>query len=260
MQVKLEIEKKLKVAIETLDSLGNERGTAEKQRKYLLDIVAKFQRLTYDALTANYGSNSLFDEQKDLRLPTKLVHRNELFSTQLEKFGQQYLFCSENKTTAKTNTVNGVTNAPKAQGMNVRTTSGGANIKDILHSQEVIPSPSGGIMDWLEAKYRDSRGFELGTFNSSFLQSIMKTQSTKWPSLALGYIGDAVVIVHTFIVRLLESVCLDRKVRERLLATILDDLIERYKMAIEQVRFLLNVERSGTHLTQNHYFNENLEK
>ena len=38
------------------------------------------------------------------------------------------------------------------------------------------------------------------------------------------------------------------------------DLTKRYVKAINQVKFLLEVERGGTPMTLNHYFNDNLEK
>jgi hypothetical protein len=88
----------------------------------------------------------------------------------------------------------------------------------------------------------------------------MKRQSTKWTGLALGYISDVVVTVHNFILGLLRSICADERVRTNLLSILMDELVERYKEALEKVSFLLYVERVGTPITQNHYFNDNLEK
>ncbi len=39
-----------------------------------------------------------------------------------------------------------------------------------------------------------------------------------------------------------------------------DELIKRYQRAITNIQFLLDVEKSDTPLTLNHYFNENLQK
>lgn len=39
----------------------------------------------------------------------------------------------------------------------------------------------------------------------------------------------------------------------------MDGLVKRYQKAIEQVDFILTVERSVTPITFNHYFNDNLE-
>jgi len=39
-----------------------------------------------------------------------------------------------------------------------------------------------------------------------------------------------------------------------------DELLGRYEKAVEHTHFVLRVERKGTPLTTNHYFNENLQK
>lgn len=142
----------------------------------------------------------------------------------------------------------------------VRITPNNPELEDILYGQEYLPEPSKSIMKWLEDTYRSSRGFELGTFNSSLLSTIMKRQSKKWEGVSLGYISDAVATVHRFILRLLQSLCADERVRTNLLSILMDDLVGKYKKALDQVSFLLFVERGGTPMTENHYFSDNLEK
>ncbi|KAK2766759.1 hypothetical protein FQN54_006073 [Arachnomyces sp. PD_36] len=283
-KVKLEINKRLKEAKESLNSLGIERDTALKQRKFILDIVTKFQSVVHDALATNYGANDLFEKQTDLRLPTKLMDRNEKFSDQMQKWGQQYWFSTkasvegnngdENVTEPEPTPedsegileetggykIDQADQADQADQLDVRAFPSSLDVEEILHDQEAISRPSGNILGWLEAEHRNNRGFELGTVNSSLLPTIMKTQSTKWTALAMGYISDVVVIVHKFILQLLQSVCTDARVRTNVISIIGDDLFDRYKLAIEHVVFLLNVERVGTHMTENHYFNDNLEK
>lgn len=39
-----------------------------------------------------------------------------------------------------------------------------------------------------------------------------------------------------------------------------DELLERYEKAMSHTHFILRVERKGTPLTTNHYFNDNLQK
>ncbi|KYG39951.1 hypothetical protein M433DRAFT_161110, partial [Acidomyces richmondensis BFW] len=117
-----------------------------------------------------------------------------------------------------------------------------------------------GIEKWLQGIYASSRGFELGTFNGSVLATTMKKQSSKWIEISLGFVSDVIVMVHRFITAALHSICSDRHVRETLFATLLDGLLDRYRLAIRHVHFLLTVERDGIPMTVNHYFNENLEK
>jgi hypothetical protein len=73
-------------------------------------------------------------------------------------------------------------------------------------------------------------------------------------------VSDVVSITHTFIKKLLALVCVDERVTRELLSTLSDGLIGRYNTALDHTRFLLNVERIGTPITLNTYFNENLEK
>jgi hypothetical protein len=117
-----------------------------------------------------------------------------------------------------------------------------------------------GILPWIENLYRESRGFELGTFNSTILSSVLKKQSTKWPSLAEGYICDIVSIVHTFTTKALNISCGDQRLGQNILSFLIDDLIEKYRKALSMAEFLLQIERDGTPMTQNHYLNSNLQK
>jgi hypothetical protein len=88
----------------------------------------------------------------------------------------------------------------------------------------------------------------------------MKKQSVKWTGLALGYASDVVVITHAFITNLVALTCADEHVSRELLSILMDGLLERYTIALDQVRFLLHVERTGKPMTLNHYFNDNLQK
>jgi len=54
--------------------------------------------------------------------------------------------------------------------------------------------------------------------------------------------------------------CEDERVRASLWSALQEHLLERYQKAVTHVKFILRVERCGTPLTTNHYFNENLQK
>ena len=88
----------------------------------------------------------------------------------------------------------------------------------------------------------------------------MKKQSSKRTSISLGYMSDIIVIVHRFICKALNVICHDEAMKVTLMAVLFDGLYCRYQKAIQHVNFLLEVERNGTPLTTNHYFNDNLEK
>jgi hypothetical protein len=134
-------------------------------------------------------------------------------------------------------------------------------IEDILSPQQSLPTTNGkSIALWLQNVYESSRGFELGTFDSSILSTTMKVQSSKWTAIALGYISDVVTIVHRFIDQVLDAICPEKSVKSELLSTLSDGLFEHYARAIEHVHFLLDVELIGTPMTLNHYFSDNLQK
>ena len=136
-----------------------------------------------------------------------------------------------------------------------------AELEDITQEDSLIPLPKpSGIKQWLEEVYKSSRGFELGTFDASLLPIIWRKQSANWEALAVGYVEDIVSLVHSFTVDLLTKICKDTRVRQALHSILLDQLTDRYRRSIDHTKFLLTVERSGTPMTMNHYFADNLEK
>ena len=167
---------------------------------------------------------------------------------------------SKNNTpTAKirTSTSNGSGDGRKS----VRYEKNHVDLEDITQENSLISLPrTSGIKQWLEEVYKSSRGFELGTFDASLLPIVWRKQSANWESLALGYVEDIVSLVHSFTVDLLAKICKDPQARQALQLVLLDHLTDRYKRSIDHTKFLLTVERSGTPMTMNHYFADNLEK
>lgn len=100
----------------------------------------------------------------------------------------------------------------------------------------------------------------IGLFRRVAPSNGLEEQSAHWDNLALGYISDIVALVHDFTVNLLQDVCEDEHIRIGVYNATADQLNERYKKAIDHAKFILHVERSGTPLTTNHYFADNLEK
>lgn len=233
----------------------------EQQVQYLLGIVSSFQNLTMQALGANYSSNDAFENSKALRLATEFVARNEKLSEDLSRWGHLINFNSALTQQADASEI--AVHHPKSE----RRLLSSRKVKNIPYIQDILPESSSvspplshDISSWIGDEYRQSRGFEIGTFNHVLLSSLMKKQSLKWISLANGYIGDIITIVHGYITNGLRQVCTDRKVSENLLSFLMDKLVERYQSAIDEVEFLLFIERSITPMTLNHYLNDNLEK
>ena len=234
----------------------------------------RFQEITVLALNANYVGSDWFDQYPSLRFVTAVVNRNELFASTLKQHGQSYEFkaVEPDQTDMVAETEPKPFNSgilpvgdPDTDGMkeqiNLRTTKNHADLEEVMFEKETINKEIGrNTLEWLEAVYKTSRGFELGTFDSSLLATTMKTQSLKWEGLALGYISDVVSMALTFIIDLLCLTCPDARVRNGLMSMLMEGLMAKYKGAFDSVRFLLHVERTGTPTTLNHYFNDNLEK
>lgn len=272
-----EVSKRLRECKEALESLGAERESPEQQSKCLLEIVSKFQRITNDALHTNYGSQDSFDEYPCLRLATLVVNRNMQFSDDFSTLGHVYCFTAHAHEDDSEHEPN---NAPASSvgaeigeddseeeengevtAMSSRKLKTCNDIEDVLRdSVQIKFSKMQGILPWIEEVYRESRGFELGIFSSSILSSILKKQSAKWPSLAEGYICDIICIVHNFLSTALEISCGDKTLCSNILSLLTDGLIESYKKSLLMTDFLLKIEREGTPMSQNHYFNSNLQK
>ena len=98
-------------------------------------------------------------------------------------------------------------------------------------------------------------------FGGTILATVFEEQTEKWEPLVLSHTSKAIVLVHDYICRLLQELCPEKQVRDRLWDTLLmDRLREAYSRATDQAHFLLAIERGSRPMTFNHYFNANLQK
>lgn len=287
--MKAEISAKLKFCKHQLDALGPSRATRDLQYKFLLELATQYQNITSLALKAHYGGNDVFDTSPKLKLATAIVSRNAKFSDDVWHRGHAMAFYKNNEAKESNSSSTPSTfgssspfaaNVPPTFGAipkakppanspdilihdrrSVRYEENDDELEDILQENSTIALPkTSGIKNWLEEVYKGSRGFELGTFDASLLPIIWKKQSSNWEALAIGYVEDIILLVHSFNVALLSTVCNDLRARQALHSILLDQLTDRYKKSIDHTKFLLTVERSGTPMTMNHYFADNLEK
>ena len=231
----------------------------------------QFQKLSGEALLCNYGCTDAFDQYPNLRLATAVVNRSKQMADTIAMKGHTFHFEAEDEDESGTfddvgslvvNISALCTEDGDAEGVvDIRTVEDHPDLEDLVEPAQKLPEPrSGRFRAWLKHAYRNSRGFEIGTLNSSLLAVTMKRQSVKWRKLALGYISDVITMVHNFIVDLLHVVCPFERVRMGIMSLLMDRLLEKYQSAIAQVKLLLEVELDGTPATLNHYFNENLEE
>lgn len=77
----------------------------------------------------------------------------------------------------------------------------------------------------------------------------------------MSHVSDVITLIHHFIIELLSHTCADKQVMEQLWDNVLlEKLQESYKRGMDQARILLKIEREGTPITYNHYFNAELRK
>ena len=279
-QVKFDINKQLSECKKQLQSLGPCRETRDQQHEYLLNLATRFQTLTLHALAARYGADSLFDRFSDLRLATAVVSRNETFADDIWKKGHAMTFSQGSEASENSDDQDEDDDAEEdedadnhglipddaleytnGQQFTVRYTGSDPDLEDILHHDCSVPMPKpNGIIPWLEHVYKNSRGFELGTFDASLLSVVWKKQSEHWDDLALGFVSDIVSLVHKFIYALISAICDDQRVQSALRSTLMDALADRYAKSIDHAKFVISVEKDDTPQTLNHYFADSLEK
>lgn len=245
-------------------------------------MSVQFQEIATYALSANYVRSDWFDQYSSLRFATAVVNRNEEFANMLKRHGHFYAFHEDSITYDEESDEDddeddsedsydededeyqsGVTKEYEGEDVeiHVRKCEDADGLEHSVCGAETIRSGTRkNAVDWLTTVYKTSRGFELGTFDSSLLSMTMKTQSANWEPVALGYVKDVISMAHRFISDLLKLVCPDERVRKGLMSALMEQLSSKYKVAVDHVRFLLHVERMGTPTTLNHYFNDNLEK
>jgi hypothetical protein len=233
--------------------LGLERNTSAEQTAYLIGLAAKFQRLVSLSMNASHGADDAFETSPGLCIAPAVMSRMKIFSDEMAKYGESYSFNGD--------IAPEFVEDPDAETFAIRKEDDPEELVDILHPQESLCYPlHSDTKDWLLQVFKGNQGFELGTFNPSILATVMKKQSSKWEDISMGFVSDAIVLVHRFIISALVSICDDRSVRDALVGKLSDELTRRYQNAIACAGFLLKVEKSNTPMTMNHYFNDNLQR
>ena len=222
----------------------------------------RFQAIAKSALKADYVGNDWFDERASSRFATRVVERNDLFGKYMEKAGHSYELMPKPTDQSCTPAQLPVANEynPKMEVLPTRTTHDRPELAEVVfRRKEVDGTVRKEAHEWLTKVYKSSRGFGLGTFDASLLAITMKTQSARWEIFSQGYISDIISMAHSFIVDLLQKLC-PGSVARALMSVLMESLQAKYQNAIDQVHFLLRVERKGTPATLNQHFNNNLEK
>ena len=213
-----------------------------------MGIVAKFQDIVRLAAKTDYAAHAIF-ESDDMRLVTKIAERTEEFTYEMKYLGHKYEF----------DDVPGADEPAEdfeAQDeFETRKYDDLDMIKRVLAGDAVLQPPiQGSVIEWLDKVYTRCRGLEtVGDLN---LAIPFKEQCNKWEAICQGYISDVIVVVHEFILKLLEHVCPDKTIRQSLEELIMDNLRNEYSSARAEVSKIIHVELNKTPTTQNDKFNE----
>ncbi|KAK2041561.1 dynamin family protein [Colletotrichum somersetense] len=267
-KVRRDINERLADLKAQLEALGQSRSTADEQRAYLGKVVSRYLQLRDFSLNAYYTGDPLFEKQPEYRLATRIREMNSAFSLMFFRSAHTRNFDNLDEDQ------NGQTEGDKRS---FEDEDEDASRNDLYELAFVIPPDefdeldavlsepckcaaprNDDIMKHLEQLYLASRGFEMGTVNNHLLPTAFKEQSKKWESITLAHVSNVILVVHHFIFGMIQEACGDGTVLDALWSSIVEDLVKRYQMAMQQAKLLIHVEREGRSITYNPAFDRAL--
>ncbi|KAK0616433.1 P-loop containing nucleoside triphosphate hydrolase protein [Immersiella caudata] len=291
--VKRDMLQQLKDAQLMLAGMGEARSTRSEQLAYLCKVARHFSGLVDYGRNAYYAGDPVFSRKEDLRLITRARELNESFAHTFFKSGHYIDFDAANSQKLSKEeqdrlerVLNELNLAEDSDGSTTdadesslepiesfiaeRDAGYPVSFKIPINSQydlhEILEEPfsctkplSRALLKEIEGMYHKYRGYELGTFGNSVIPAMFKMQAQKWEALTLNHMSNAVLIVHHFILAVIEEACPDPTVRDPLWALLLEELIPCYRRAMEHAKFLLSVELNGPAVTCNPAFQISME-
>ncbi|KUI54190.1 Interferon-induced GTP-binding protein Mx1 [Cytospora mali] len=256
--VKAEITKRLADCHKRVEAMGVSRADEKAQRAYLGKLAADFEKIVGYSLNAYYTEDPIFNDRLDMRLITRIIELNEVFSQIFSQRGHTRYFDQSREEDDEQE--HAPDDLPRV-GYEFPTELYPDLTDIVLADRFSCPKPSSDcIMEHIEDIFRKSRGPELGTFGGALLGTTFKEQSKRWEDLVLSHVSDAIILVHDYIVELLNHVFSEKQVlRELFDNVLLEKLQASYKRAMDHARFLLDIEREGKPITYNDYFNAELQ-
>ncbi|KAM7223606.1 P-loop containing nucleoside triphosphate hydrolase protein [Rhypophila decipiens] len=253
------------------DELGDPRQTEHEQQKYLMGIAARFQSLARTALEADYSSDQAFSNDH-LRLITAVINLTGRFNERFIQSSPVYAFQTRKPSsdrsgeslmsTLVSSLVNGLASMDIAK-------PDDAELEEFPELEAVITDdwatrdPKEGIMAWIDSLYSRSRGVDLFSYSSKLPGSAFREQSADWASMTQQYISKIIFVLHRFIIYVLNLICTDKALFEKVKSSILDGddgLLARYEKAMKKAIFLVNVERDQKPYTLSQDFSSLVEE
>lgn len=158
--VKSEIEQRLLQCRSNLDTIGPSRADHNSQRLYLGRLASRFQAITQAALNGYYAGEKVFKTEPGLKLVTKVMKLNEVFSNVFWKKGHKRHFGPKWDDEGESSFGRSIDELPFEIPL-----VGYHELYDIIQTDEYhCPKPlKGPIMSHIEEVFESSRGPDLGT-------------------------------------------------------------------------------------------------
>ncbi|KXJ85102.1 interferon-induced GTP-binding protein Mx2 [Microdochium bolleyi] len=256
--VKVEIERLLKQREADLAAMGQSRADESSQRLFLGKLASRFNIIAQCAVSGQYIGDPLFKSLLSLKLSTRMMALNESFANDFWKRAHKFQISDDDDEQEKAYSSDA--SARLCRDINLAEYT---EIGDIIETEEYkCPKPlKTPLLEHVQEVYAFNRGPEIGTFGGTILGMVFEEHSEKWDDLTISHTSKAIVLVHEFIVQLLENLCPDEQLREQVWEILLVDRLRgAYERAMDRARFLLAVERNGRPTTFNHYFNSTLQQ
>lgn len=161
-----EIAKRLAECRKKHEDMGVARSDEKAQRAYLGKLAAHFERIVGYSLNAYYTEDPIFTDRLEMRLITRMIELNEVFSEVFSKRGHTRQFDLIDDTVKKDEGSDDVAtlgfDLPEAP----------PELAEIIVGERFeCPKPSeDSIVEHIEKDFRQSRGPELGTVSCNALE------------------------------------------------------------------------------------------
>lgn len=237
-----------------LDKLGQTRGTAADQRRYLLSLSQAFITLVKAAIEGDYSDRAFFEDSSTpggerKRLRAQVQNTLTDFSTTMRLRGHSKTIVESDPDSTKATT--GSTSLP-ASSPSPSPTLPSPRPPSVSRSQYVKD---------VSSLIKRNRGRELpGTFNPLIVGEMFSTHCKPWPDLAKSYVNIVFDMSRATLVAALRHVA-DDETASRLITNLLNPAFDELGNSVEaKLRELLEPHIGGHPITYNHYLTDNIQK
>ncbi|KAI9797567.1 MAG: hypothetical protein M1835_007831 [Candelina submexicana] len=225
-----------------LDQLGAPRQTAHEQMQYILKLAGLYQRKVEDSLNGRYSEEGLHPS----KLRMHIRNANESFAKDMLRNGCTIPFSYSDKP---------MTDDKGSEAWEDEAEDNESDTSSVPNSKPE------NIYTTIKELYSTSGGTELpGHVNPMVLEALFARQTTKWPYLADIHVTKVINIIWKCIDFLWQDMCLNETVRKRIRERIDPEIEESMEAAKKELQRILQDERSGPLITDNHYYADNLAK